>query len=342
MTELETRLREELAAAARDVRPSPDAWQQNQRLLAADRSGRRSRVTWLLSAAAAVVVIVAGFVTLSGTGDNRPTPPTGSDPFDNGALGKPVEVARLGSGPDQLRVEMSIASGKGSRPDMCTRFITGPDSSSSCGGQSPDPENARVAFDYLSGSKGATTSVEGVVDTRVSSVRAWLMDGTEVRPRLVALGVDKLRGFAVPTAQDSPYAMRLAAYASDGTALEYVNLAARSGADWFPQGGGPVSGCPADMDCVLEHLRPGLIAKVVRGKDRIVVLLWPDVREVGISGANAEYRSELSAVAGGTLIHSFEVTPANFGGTLDGDLVVSASDGVNTVEMDLPAGRLSP
>jgi hypothetical protein len=187
MTELETRLRDELNAAARDVRTSPDAWQRNQRLLATHRSGRRSHVTWLLSAAAVVAVVVAGFAALSGTGDNRPTPPADSDPFDNGALGKPVEVARLGAGASLVRVEMAIADGKGSRPDMCVRFITGPDSSNSCGGQSPDPENAVVAFDYLSGSKGATTSVEGVVDTRVSSVRAWLMDGTEVRPRLVSL-----------------------------------------------------------------------------------------------------------------------------------------------------------
>jgi hypothetical protein len=295
-----------------------------------------------MSAAAAVVVVVAGFTALSGTGDNRPTPAE-SDPVENnGALGKPVEVARLGSGPDQLRVEMAIADGKGNRPDMCVRFITEGSSSRSCGGQSPDPENARVAFDYLSGSKGATTSVEGVVDTRVASVRAWLMDGTEVRPRLVSLGVDKLRGFAVPTAQDQPYAMRLAAYASDGTALEYVNLATRFGADWFPQGGGPVSGCPADMDCVLEDLQPGLIAQVIRGKDRIVVLVWPEVRDVGLTGPSAESRSGSSGAGETFLIHALEVTPATFGGTLGGDLTVTATDGTNTVELALPAGRLSP
>lgn len=337
MTDLETRLRDELNAVARDVPISPDAWQRNQALLANDRTGRRSRVTWLVAAAAVVVVVMAGFTALSGTGDDRPTPPAGSDPFnDGGLLGTPVEVARLGSGPSAVRVEMAIADGKGHRPDMCTRFVTGPNSTSICGGQSDDPENALVAFDYLSGSKGASTSVEGVVDTRVSSVRAWLMDGTEVRPRLVSLGVDKLRGFAVPTAQDQPYAMRLAAYASDGTALEYVNLATRFGADWFPQGGGPVSGCPADMDCVLENLQPGLIAQVTRDKDRIVVLLWPEVSEVGVSGQNAEYRSRSFDGPANALIHRLVVTPAQYGGPLDAKLTVTAGDGVNTVTLVSP------
>jgi hypothetical protein len=336
MTELETRLRDELNAAARDVPISPDAWQHNQTLLASNRSGRRSRVTWLVSAAAVVVAVVAGFTALSGTGNDRPTPPAGSDPFeDGGVLGTPVEVARLGSGASAVKVEMAIADGKGHRPDMCTRFVTGPNSTSSCGGQSDDPENALVAFDYLSGSQGGQTlSVQGVVDARATVVRAWLSDGTEVRPRLVALGVDELRGFAVPTKEGDPYAVRLAAFASNGKALEYVNLATRLGTDWLPSG--PVSGCPADMDCVLEDMQPGVIAQVIRGKDRIVVLLWPEVREVRVSGRNADYRSTSFDGPAQALIHQLVVTPAQYGGPLDAKLTVSAGDGVNTVTLASP------
>jgi hypothetical protein len=336
MTDLETRLRDELNAAARDVPISPDAWQRNQTLLANDRSGHRSRVTWLVSAAAVVVVIVAGFTALSGTGNDRSTPPAASDPSENGGvLGAPVEVARLGSGPDQVRVEMAIEDGKGSRPDMCTRFIIGPDSTSSCGGQSPDSEKARVAFDYLSGSQGAETqSVQGVVDARVTVVRAWLSDGTEVRPRLVALGVDDLRGFAVPTKKGEPQPVRLAAYASDGKALEYVNVVVRFGAEWLPAG--PVSGCPAGVDCRLEKLDAGLIAQVIREPDRVIVLVWPEVGELEVSGSSAELRTGSSGGEPGALIQAMVLTPATFGGPLDAQLTVTAVDGPNSVEITSP------
>jgi len=335
MTNLETRLRDELNAAARDVPISPDAWQRNQMLLAGNRSGRRSRVTWLVSAAAVVVVVVAGFAALSGTGNDRPTPPAGSDPFENGGvLGTPVEVARLGSGSSAVRVEMAIADGKGHRPDMCMRFITGPDSTSSCGGQSDDPENALVAFDYLSGSQGSTTSVQGVVDARVSKVRAWLSDGTEVRPRLVALGVDELRGFAIPTKKGAPYAVRLAAYTSDKKGLEYVNLAARFGTDWVPTG--PVSGCPADLDCQLQNLDAGLIADVIREPDRVVVLVWPEVSEMEVSGPSAVNRNGPSDSVPSPLIRALVITPATFGGPLDAQLTVRAYDGPNSVEKKAP------
>jgi hypothetical protein len=336
MTDLETRLRDELNAAARDVRISPDAWQRNQMLLAGNRSGRRSRVTWLVSAAAVVVAVVAGFVALSGTGNDRPTPPAGSDPFENGGvLGTPVEVARLGSGPTAVRVEMAIADGKASRPDMCTRFVTGPDSTSSCGGQSPDPENALVAFDYLSGSQGAQMqSVQGVVDARVTVVRAWLSDGTEIRPRLVALGVDELTGFAVPTKKGEPYAVRLAAYASGGKALEYVNLAARFGTDWLSAG--PVSGCPADLDCQLQNLDAGLIADVIREPDRVIVLVWPEVSEFEVSGPTAVNRDGLSGDERGALIRALVITPATVGDSLDAQLTLTAYAGANSVEVKTP------
>jgi hypothetical protein len=217
---------------------------------------------------------------------------------------------------------------------MCTRFVTGPDSSSSCGGQSDDPENALVAFDYLSGSQGAQTqSVQGVVDARVTVVRAWLSDGTEVRPRLVALGVDDLRGFAVPTKKGEPQAVRLAAYGSGGKSLEYVNLGARFGTEWSS---GPVGGCPAELDCRLEDLDPGLIADVIRDPDRVIVLVWPEVREFGVSGPSAEIRNGSSGGDTSQLIRALVVTAANFGGPLDAQLTVSADDGANSVEKKAP------
>jgi hypothetical protein len=231
---------------------------------------------------------------------------------------------------------MAIADGKGHRPDMCTRFITGPDSTRSCGGQTADPENALVAFDYLSGSQGGQLlSVEGVVDSRVSSVRAWLEDGTEVRPRLVGLGVDRLRGFAVLTKQGEPHALRLAAYASDGKALEYVNVAARLGVEW-----GPVrrmSACPADTECPIEDFDADLIAMVVREQDRIVVYVWPEVSEFEVSGPSALNHHEFSGDDPSLLIRAFVVTPANLGGRLDGQLTVTAVAGANSVEKKVPA-----
>ena len=163
-----------------------------------------------------------------------------------------------GSGPvpTRSRVEMAIALGKGAL-NMCTRFVTGESSTRSCGGESNDSNNTLVAFDYLSVSQGSTTSAQGSVDRRVTEVRAWLSDGTEVRPRLVNLGVLAQRGFAIPTKKGEPYAVRLAAYGSGGKSLEYVNLARRFDADWLSAG--PVSGCPVDLDCQLQNLDPGLI-----------------------------------------------------------------------------------
>jgi hypothetical protein len=163
-------------------------------------------------------------------------------------------------------------------------------------------------------------------------VRAWLSDGAEVRPRLVNLGALRLRGFAVPMKKGEPYAVRLAAYGSGGKALEYVNLAGRFDADWLSAG--PVTGCPADLDCRLQNLDPGLIADVIRTDDRVVVLVWPEVREFGVSGPGADVRNGSSRAEPGELIQAL-VAINKFDGPLDG-LTVSADDGTNSVEIKAP------
>lgn len=330
MSELETRLRDELTAAARDVRTSPDSWQRNQQLLATDRSGRRLRATWLLSAAAVVAVVVTGIAVLSGTGDTRPTPPADSDGFEDLHVlgGRAVEVARLGSGPDQVSVEMAIALGvvKGGEPDMCTRFVTGPNSTRSCGGQSADQENTLVAFDYLNVSQSSTNSAQGAVDPRVAVVRAWLSDGTEVQPRLVHLGVLRLRGFAVPTRKGEPYAVRLAAYASDGKALEYVNLATRFGPEWGADT--RIQGCAPAAGCRIEDFDPGLFASFERHPDNIVVSVWAGTRTIQFKdGADVV---AVFVVDSPLLVTRNEFGRGYFGGAIPEDLTVVVTDGLNS------------
>jgi hypothetical protein len=116
--------------------------------------------------------------------------------------------------------------------------------------------------------------------------------------------------------------------------LEYVNLAGRFGADWLSPG--PVSGCPADLDCQLQNLDPGLIADVIRERERIVVLVWPEVREFGVSGPSGAIRNGSSGDEPSPLIRALVVTPATFGGPLDAQLTVRAYDGPNSVVKKVP------
>ena len=126
----------------------------------------------------------------------------------------------------------------------------------------------------------------------------------------------------------------LANIASDGKALEYVNVAARLGVEWGPAG--RVSGCPADTECPIEDFDPGLIAMVVREQDRIVVYVWPEVSEFEVSGPSALNSHEFTGGEKSPLIRALVVTPATFGGPLDGEFTVSANDGANSVQQKAP------
>jgi hypothetical protein len=337
MTDLETRLRRELDAAARDVAPSPDAWQRNQRLVEQRRLGRR-RTAWALSAAAAVLLVV---VTGAGVlGGNGTAPPAGLEPTSDRLAEKTlpglVEVARIGTGPRRVAVEMVLVEGKTARPDLCVRFTSPADMSIACGGPSEDAADPGVAFDYLSGYEGDSVagrirSVDGVVDESVDTVRAWLTDGASMDATLVPIGTDGLRAFSLPTRVGSPQPVRVAAYGPDGTAIEYVNLATRLGPERFADE--PVLGCRADDGCRLDELAPGLIAGLHWYPDRVEVTVWADAKAVELHESDREDSLRMSQSREGPPGSAVIVTTFFFGDLpepLTGELTVTVTDGTNT------------
>lgn len=74
-TPLEQRLRAGLSARAEEVDAAPDAWQENQRRVASDSAGRRSRrVALLLAGAAAAAGLGIAAIVVGGYVDRVPTP----------------------------------------------------------------------------------------------------------------------------------------------------------------------------------------------------------------------------------------------------------------------------
>ncbi len=238
---------------------SPDAWQQNERRLAADRSHRAGQRLRVVAAAAAVVVVVGGGVLVMSQ-LNGSSPPNSSggtkdgaskdagskdqDPFkpDN-LVGKVVvlERFRANGAPVEHSAFLTRAGGKGL--SLCDLY-KGPDTvsssagSGSCTASSPDPAEPKTnAFRFVTGTEGSDDlkGVTGAVEPRVASLRAWVGDSAVSRPvPLHALGVKGLQAFGITTPGARAPVVRIVAYGDDGAVLQILDIPGYIGEEWLP------------------------------------------------------------------------------------------------------------
>lgn len=243
--QIEGRLRAALEAQSRAVQVSPDAWQRNQRRVAADRS-RRNRM--LLGAAAAVVAVAAvlGAGALLGGGGSGGSSAGGSDgPFTTRyLLGAPVEAETLTIDGEPAVHEIALSDMTGEGPNLCERYVAASSDSGGCTSREPSADKPGVAFDWLSGTEGGG-DLRGVlagVDGRVTKVRIWMDNGDMVLAELHPTGWEGTRMFALTTKVGGPVAQRLVAYGPDRNAVQAVDLPSRFGATWLA----PRSACAGD------------------------------------------------------------------------------------------------
>jgi hypothetical protein len=342
MTELETRLRGELTAAARDVRISTDAWQRNQRLIATDRSGRRSRVTWMLSTAAVVLAVATASSLVLGGGDG-PTgaaKPTGDDPLSQTRLLGPILLVEdLTLDGDGTVHEMALTDVNGKGPSLCDRYVGSNSSTGGCTAREPAADTDQVAFDWLSGTEGDGTirGVIGGVDNRIAAVAIWMTNGERVETDLQVGSADGSKLFGYTVTAGGPTPIRLAAYDEEGDALEYVNLATRFGAEWVGNPANAVAGCSLVDGCRIEDLDPGMLAQVARHDDRVVVLVWPDVNTILFDVNRGGDPRQFVVDSPGLLVIRSQFDRSFFGGPIPDDLIVSVDDGTNSTVRPVPA-----
>lgn len=288
---------------------APDAWQENQRRVAAARA---SRTGWLLAAAAAVVVVllVAGISLLGGRGpDSGPPASGGADDFwDPGNLLGPSVVAEtLSVDGEQVPHEIVLSDTTGQGPSLCDRIEASRSASGSCTSREPGAEKEGVAFDWLSGTEGDgdARGVLAGVDERVTAVDVWMTDGGHVAPQLHPTGWEGTQMFALTVPADGPVPQRVVASGGDGNVLQTVDLPSRLGDTWLPRtrsacGGDSGGSSPSpgvriglgtsdafvtaarDTAVCLEPLRGSALAGWTRIGDRLVVVAWPETEHVRV------------------------------------------------------------
>ena len=171
MTSPHDQLERDLRAALRSVDHVPvssDAWQQNQRRLAA---APHRRLPWLVAAAAVVlaVLLIGGLLALVSGGSDSSTPAndggsndssSSDDVFaDENLLGPVVEVETLTIDGETAVHEAVLSDTSGKGPSLCDRVTTldqssgGPAAARQPGTRTPTSES--VAFDWLSGTSGS-------------------------------------------------------------------------------------------------------------------------------------------------------------------------------------------
>ncbi|MBA2768516.1 MAG: hypothetical protein H0U35_05190 [Sporichthyaceae bacterium] len=251
------RLERDLRAARTSydrVTASADAWQQNQRRLAATR-GRRNR--WWLGTAAALVAValVGGAATLSGRGPaSGPPAGGGDDPFSTQyLLGEPVELERVTIDGEPTVHEAALSDMTGQGPNLCDRFVSASSEAGGCTTRESTADDPKVAFDWLSGTEGGG-DIRGVlagVDSRAAAVRIWMSNGNATAARLHPGGWDGTRLFALTVPASGPRPQRLVATGRDGNVLQAVDLPARFGDQWLA----PSSACAGNR--VAERVPDG-------------------------------------------------------------------------------------
>jgi hypothetical protein len=334
-THLEDRLRTALRDLGDDVATAPDAWQENQRRVAAARSSRRG---WLLTAAAAAVVLllVLGISLLGGRGaDSGPPASGGTDDFwDPGnVLGPPVVAETLTVDGEEVPHEIVLSDTTGEGPSLCDRIEASGSASGSCTNREPGADDEGVAFDWLSGSEG-DGDVRGVlagVDDRVSYVDVWMSDGERLQAQLHPTGWEATQMFALTVPADGPRPQRVVASGGDRNVLQTVDLPSRFGDTWLPRtrsacagtatasrpgtGEESVDGVRVDLGtsdalvtatdgdpACLEPLRGSALAAWTRIGDHLVVVTWPETKQVRVmAGQSPPARQEPVSVKGSAL-----------------------------------------
>jgi hypothetical protein len=246
---LERRLREAADPSVWDD-VSPDAWQQNQRLVTADRARRKGRRRSVIAAAAAAVLVVAGASWALRSGEHQALPANGGN---GGKVPVPqvtrdgkvhlqggVEVGRIRPGKGTVRVELAFAAGGPDGPGGLCQLIafdgSGPyGNNRSCGGQVDHRTDPGTHIDFLSeGATGVWLTVAGAVDSTVAKLKVWRADGDVRNLPLVDLGSDGYRGFSVIDTGDTQTPTRLVAFAKDGRVLEATPLTGTGTEPWRP------------------------------------------------------------------------------------------------------------
>jgi hypothetical protein len=312
---LERRLREAADATAWDD-VSPDAWQQNERRVAADlrhRHVRRLQLTGI--AAAAAVVVALGTVALPRLNGSDAPPATRNGSVANRTgqgLKGGVEMLRVRQAKGTLSVELSLQPGKGGFVDLCEALVsTGddgtPGTSSGCGGGGPDGGPAKgTHVAYLTGSSGGGADlVAGTVDPQVEKVRGWTRDHKPLDANLLALNRGSYRGFAFLGLKAADRPELIDVLGPDEHILEVVDVRQRFGGETCQQ---PVAAQPTATSVAVSGVRvgvapSGISAWVPRGDgtydgscvraalpfpaqqvgDRVIALLPPEVTVYDIS-----------------------------------------------------------
>lgn len=235
---------------------SPDAWQQNERRVASDRSHRVGQRLRVVAAAAAVVVVVAGGVlAVSQLSGSSPPPSSGGskdqskdqskvqDPFkpDN-LVGKIVVLEHFQANGAPVVHSAFLTRAGGKDLSLCDLY-KGPDTamssagSGSCTASSPDPAVPKTnAFAFVTSSEGSDLKgLTGAVEPRVASLKAWVGDSAVSRPvSLHALGVNGLQAFGITTLGTHAPVIRVVAYGDDGAVLQILDTPGYFGEEWLP------------------------------------------------------------------------------------------------------------
>ena len=225
---------------------APDAWQENERRVAADHARRGGRRLRVIAAAAAVVVVVGGGILVSSRFNGSPLAPSagGADgrPGPSIRTGRchPVELERLTTKGSTFVHTAFLTRAGGKGVSLCDTYASSANDanrSSSCTATSLDPAHQKAnAFAYLTaGNGGDLKGVTGAVVPRVVTLRAWVGDSAEPRVLpLHALGFNGLQAFGVTTLGAHAPVVRIGAYDAKGALLQVVDAPSIFGAGWLP------------------------------------------------------------------------------------------------------------
>jgi hypothetical protein len=236
---------------------SPDAWQQNARRVAADRSHRAGRRLRVVAAAAAVVVVVGGGAFVASQLGRSSLAPSGGDsrnqdPFQKeNRVGKTVVLERFSSEGSTVTHSAFLTRAGGKGLSLCDQYLFAGASSANANGSNSASVNgsggctaaepassgtAVNAFVLSTGSRGGDlTGITGAVDSRTASIKAWVSDSeTALDVPLHALGIDGLQAFGITTVGKRAPVVRLAAYDAKGALMQVFEPGRVFGAGWLP------------------------------------------------------------------------------------------------------------
>lgn len=310
--DLERELRAVLRARGDAVRTSPDAWQDNQRRLAADGVRRSRRVLGIAAAGLLVAALLGAGALLDGDGSGGAPAGGTDDPFTTRyLLGEPVEAETLTIDGEPTVHEIALSDMTGAGPRLCDRYLATSSSSGGCTSREPSADKPGVAFDWLSGTGGGDLrGVTAAVDGRVTRVSVWMDNGDMVLANLHPTGWEATKMFALTTTVGGPVAQRLVAYGPDRNVVQAVDLTSRFGERWLTaksacaddriaqsdsDGGALVElgthdarlstqpGSDTAVEACIDRLRPAALAGWHQAGTLVVAVLAPEVESVELT-----------------------------------------------------------